>query len=221
MKILFLNLPYKFEISRASRWPEKTKSGTQYYPYWICYAAGVCMNRGYDVELVDCIAKKMTTEQTVQLVKNSAPDYVMGEITTSTCAHDYEVLTAIKQENPGVKIIVGGTHATVLSEQVLKECMAIDVVARQEYDFTLDEIMKNANDLSKVLGITYRAADGSIIHQPDRPWTEDLDELPMVSKVYEKFLNVNDYCYAFAQKPMVQIFSARGCPFHCNFCSYP
>ena len=102
--------------------------------------------------------------------------------------------TAIKQENPGVKIIVGGTHATVLSEQVLKECMAIDVVARQEYDFTLDEIMKNANDLSKVLGITYRAADGSIIHQPDRPWTEDLDELPMVSKVYEKFLNVNEMC---------------------------
>ena len=35
MKILFLNLPYEFEISRASRWPEKTKSGTQYYPYWI------------------------------------------------------------------------------------------------------------------------------------------------------------------------------------------
>lgn len=25
MKILFLNLPYEFEISRASRWPEKQK----------------------------------------------------------------------------------------------------------------------------------------------------------------------------------------------------
>ena len=58
MKILFLNLPYKFAISRSSRWPEKTKSGTMYYPYWLCYAAGVCMDRGYDVELVDCIVKK-------------------------------------------------------------------------------------------------------------------------------------------------------------------
>lgn len=56
---------------------------------------------------------------------------------------------------------------------------------------------------------------------PDRPWTEDLDELPFVSKIYEKFLDVNDYCYAFARKPMIQIFSARGCPFRCNFCSYP
>lgn len=221
MKVLFLNLPYKFAISRASRWPEKTKSGTMYYPYWLCYAAGVCMERGYDVELVDCIAKKMSTEQTVQLVKDSAPNFVMGELTTSTCTYDYEVLCAIKRVNPNVKIIIGGTHATVLSEQVMKECPAIDVVARQEYDFTLDEIMKHWDDLSKVQGITYRDKNGEIIRQMDRPWTEDLDTLPMVSKVYEKFLNVNDYCYTFAQKPMIQIFSARGCPFQCNFCSYP
>ena len=59
MKILFLNLPYKFDISRASRWPEKTKSGTLYYPYWLCYAAGVCMRDGFQVELVDCLVDGM------------------------------------------------------------------------------------------------------------------------------------------------------------------
>ena len=166
MKILFLNLPYEFEISRASRWPEKTKSGTQYYPYWICYAAGVCMDRGYDVDLVDCIARKLTTEQTVELVKQSNADYIMGEITTSTCHHDYQVLTAIKKACPNVKILIGGTHATVLSTKVMEECPAIDVVARQEYDFTLDEIMKNWDNLSEVKGITYRNQSGEIIFQP-------------------------------------------------------
>ena len=88
MKILFLNLPFLFDISRASRWPEKTKSGTLYYPYWLCYAAGVCLEQGYDVELVDCITKKMTREETVELVQKSRPDYVMCELTTSTCAFD-------------------------------------------------------------------------------------------------------------------------------------
>ena len=221
MKILFLNLPYRFPISRASRWPEKTKSGTLYYPYWLCYAAGVCMERGYDVELVDCIAKNINAERTVETVKTSAPDFLMAEITTSTCTYDYLTLRAIKKANPDVRILIGGTHATALSEQVLQECPVIDVVVRQEYDFTLDEVMKNWGNLSEVKGITYREADGEIRRQPDRPWTENLDELPMVSKVYEKFLDVNDYCYSFAQKPMIQIFSARGCPFRCNFCSYP
>ena len=220
MKILFLNLPYKFDISRASRWPEKTKSGTMYYPYWICYAAGVCIEQGFEVDLVDCIARKMSQDQVVSLVKDSNADFVMGELTTSTCEYDFETLNMIKAGNPDVRIIVGGTHATVLSEEVLKECAAIDIVARQEYDFTLGEIMNNNNNLTNVLGITYRQGE-DIVKNEDRPWLEDLDSLPMVSRVYEKFLDVNDYGYSLAENPMIQIFSARGCPFRCNFCSYP
>lgn len=220
MKILFLNLPYKFNISRASRWPEKTKSGTLYYPYWLCYAAGVCMEQGFEVELVDCITKKMSREDTVEQVKTSAPDYVMGEITTSTYDYDLDTIRAIKRACPEVKLIIGGTHATVLSEQVMEQCPEIDVIVRQEYDFTLGEIMRAVGRLETVQGITYRK-DGQIVKNPDRPWLEDMDSLPFVSQVYEKFLDVNDYFYAFARKPMIQIFSARGCPFHCNFCSYP
>lgn len=221
MKILFLNLPYEFDISRASRWPEKTKSGTMYYPYWICYAAGVCMEQGFDVNLVDCITKKMQPEDVIQLISQENPDYIMGEITTSTIAYDYKMLHLIKEKFPNIKILIGGTHATVLSEQVMKDCTAIDIILRQEYDFTVGEVINNQNNLANVKGITWRDENGIINFNPDRPWLEDLDKLPMVSKVYEKFLNVNDYYYAFAQKPMIQIFSSRGCPFHCNFCSYP
>ena len=107
-----------------------------------------------------------------------------------------------------------------MSETVLQECEAIDVVVRQEYDFTIGEIARANGDLSGLLGITYREG-GNIVRKADRPWTEDLDTLPFVSKIFEKFLNPADYCYAFAQRPMIQVFSARGCPFQCNFCSYP
>lgn len=220
MKILFLNLPYKFEISRTSRWPEKTKSGTLYYPYWLAYAAGVCMEQGHDVHLVDCITKKMTADDAIGLVKDVAPGYIMCEITTPTCNLDYELLRSIKEAMPFVNILVGGTHATVLSQQVLEECPAIDVVVRQEYDYTIDDVIKNRNNLEAVMGISFQK-DGQIVSTPDREWAHTLDNLPFVSKVYEKFLDVNDYCYAFAQKPMIQVFSARGCPFRCNFCSYP
>lgn len=220
MKLLFLNLPYKFDVSRASRWPEKTKSGTLYYPYWLCYAAGLCMKQGYDIDLVDCITKKLTQEQTAELVAQESPEYVMCEVTTSTCTYDYETLHKIRAACPTCTIIVGGTHATALPEQVLKTCEAIDIVVRQEYDHTLRDILVSERQLDQVLGITYRS-NGKIISTSDRPWLSDMDEFPFVSTVYEKFLNVNDYCYSLAQSPMIQIFSARGCPFRCNFCSYP
>lgn len=220
MKVLFLNLPYKFDISRASRWPEKTKSGTLYYPYWLCYAAGVCMQQGYDVQLVDCITRKLTQAQTAELAAAEAPDYIMCELTTPTCTYDYETIRMIRKAVPGCRIIVGGTHATALSEQVLEACPEIDVVARLEYDYTIGEIIEAGDDLSGVRGIAYRGEDGVVV-TPDRAWLDDMDALPFVSKVYEKFLDVNDYDYALAQSPMIQISSARGCPYKCNFCSYP
>lgn len=219
-KILFLNLPYKFNISRASRWPEKTKSGTLYYPYWLAYSLGVCEKEGYECKLIDCITKQYTIEQTVQEVKKYSPDYIMTETTTATCDYDYNTLNQIKKENPNTKIIVGGTHATILPEQVLNKCQAIDYVVRQEYDYTVPDIIKNQENINQVLGVSYRE-NNEIKHTEDRPPLENLDELPYVSKVYQKFLNVNDYAYAFAQKPMIQIVSSRGCPNQCNFCSYP
>ena len=218
-KILFLNLPYKFDISRASRWPEKTKSGTLYYPYWLAYCVGVCQKEGLNCKLIDCITRKYTQEDTIQKVQNYNPDYIMTEITTATCEYDYQTINKIKKENPNVKIIVGGTHATILPEQVLKECESIDYVVRQEYDYTVPEIVQN-EDISKVLGVSYHE-NGEIKHTPNRSQLENLDELPYVSKVYQQFLDVNDYAYAFAQKPLIQIVSSRGCPNHCNFCSYP
>ena len=64
-----------------------------------------------------------------------------------------------------------------------------------------------------------------VIHNPDRePSTSDeLDKIPFVSMVYQKHLNVNNYLltYSYSMHPEVQIFTGRGCPFQCTFCSWP
>ena len=217
-EILFLNLPYEFNISRASRWPEKTKSGTLYYPYWLAYCVGVCEEENIKCKLVDCITRQFSVEDTITEIRNTNPEYIMCELTTPTVAYDYNTLNTIKKEFPDVKIIVGGTHATILPEQVLKECKSIDYIVRQEYDFTVPQLVRS-DDLTQVKGISYRNGD-EILHNMDCDLT-DLNKLPFVSKVYQKYLNVDDYAYAFAQKPMIQIVASRGCPNQCNFCSYP
>ncbi len=218
MDILFLNLPYESKISRASRWPEKTKSGTLYYPYWLAYCVGACENEELDCKLVDCITRDHTIEDTIEEIRNADPDYIMCELTTPTASYDYMTLEKIKENFPSIKIIVGGTHATALPEKVIMECKAIDFIVRREYDFTVPRLVKT-DDPESVEGISYRK-DSSIVHNPDCEPT-DLNSLPFVSKVYQKYLNMNDYGYAFAQKPMIQIVASRGCPNRCSFCSYP
>ena len=75
---------------------------------------------------------------------------------------------------------MGGTHATALPEQVLRECAAVDVVVRQEYDYTIGEIIHAGDQLDAVHGITYRK-EGEIVSTPDREWLTDMDDFPFVS----------------------------------------
>lgn len=100
----------------------------------------------------------------------------------------------------------------------------VDIVARFEFEQTIEEIsesLKNRN-FDEINGITYKKAD-KIIHNPDRePSTSEfLDKLPFVSEVYKKHLNVKDYYLSHSFYPMVQIFTGRGCPNYCTFCSWP
>lgn len=220
MKILFLNLPYKIKVSRTSRWPEKTKSGTMYYPYWLAYAAGVVIEKKHEVKLIDSIAKGYSEEETINKINEFNPELIVVEFTTPTVKEDMKFLADCRANGVKGKFAVGGTHVTAMPEVVLNQCSAIDYILTNEYDFTIPELAENLENPQDVKGIVYKN-NGEIIHNEARPYIENLDELPFVSKVYKEYLHVDDYFYALAQHPMIQIFSGRGCPCQCIFCSYP
>ncbi|MBI5204372.1 MAG: hypothetical protein HZA11_05590, partial [Nitrospirae bacterium] len=60
-KVLFLNPPFMSiygKFSREQRSPAVTKSGTFYYPMWLCYAAGLLEKSGFEVKVIDAPAKR-------------------------------------------------------------------------------------------------------------------------------------------------------------------
>ena len=223
MRVIFLNPPFEFKISKESRWPEYTKSGTLYYPYWLAYAAGLMMEKSeHEVLLLDAIAKGWDFNKTIQKIEAFKPDLVVIETTTPTFNNDLRFIKFLK-ERFKCKICLTGTHVSTLPEDSFKSSNEIDFIARREYDYTILDLVstleKNGN-LKNVLGISYKRGK-KIIHNPNRPLIQDLDSLPFVSKVYKKFLNIYDYRYALARYPMIQIWSSRGCPNMCTFCLYP
>ena len=113
----------------------------------------------------------------------------------------------------------------LLSTSILPSSNVVSTVPSLGYDFTLKEItetIEEGNNLKAVKGISYKE-NGKIVHNPNREFTtsEDLDNMPFVSRVYNEHLNIKDYFLSQSLYPEVQIFAGRGCPHKCTFCSWP
>lgn len=222
MKILLLNPPFLHMYSRSSRSPAVTRSGTVYYPIYLSYCCGILEKEGFEVKLVDAPARHYGLGDVLRIVRKVKPKIVVIETSTPSIYNDIKVAEAIKNVIKAFIVLVG-THVSALPEETLKLSDKIDAVARKEYDHTVKDLaytLKEGRNPIKVLGISYRKGK-KIIHNPDRPFIENLDELPFVTSVYKKHLNIEDYFFAAAEYPMVMIMTGRGCPFRCFFCNWP
>ena len=239
MKILCLNPPFKSEhgrFSRTSRSPAVTKSGTIYYPIWLCYAAGVLEDAGFDVKVLDSCADGYNLAQTLAKVSEFKPDMAVLDTSTPSIYSDVETGKAIKTLFPDCFIVLMGTHPSALPVETLAIHPAIDAVAVGEADYTLRELARRLaesnrdrfttdvgyrqNFLKAIDGLAWRSGDQIAVNQR-REFIENLDGLPFVSRVYRKHLDVRKYFFAASDYPEVQIMTARGCIARCTFCVYP
>ncbi len=223
MNILLLNPPFLNKYSKSSRSPAVTKSGTIYFPLWLSYAAGVLDKKGYELKLIDAPAKCMTKEQTLEQIKKFNPALVVIDTSTPSINSDLKFTSMIKKNMPETKTCLVGTHVSATVQEILPRHSAyVDFIARHEYDYTLPEIaevLEGKKNITEVLGISY-CENGKLIENTERPYIENLDELPFVSEVYKKYLDIKDYFYAHVSYPTVSIFSSRGCPSKCFYCMY-
>lgn len=146
MKVLLLNPPHLFKFSRTSRWPEHTKSGTLYYPFWLAYATGVLEESGHQPTLIDAVANGWDFSQTISQVVKINPELLVMETSTPSIVNDVKFAEELK-ELLKAKVLLVGPHVSVLPEQVLNMSKAIDFVVRKEYDYTVLDL---ANALEKM-----------------------------------------------------------------------
>jgi radical SAM superfamily enzyme YgiQ (UPF0313 family) len=225
MNVLVINTPYLPMYSRASRSPAVTKSSTLYYPYWLAYCVGVLEEDGFDVTFLDAPAMGIDKNSVFDIAVKCKPDLTVVDTTTASIYSDVAVGAEIKRLT-GSKIILVGTHASATPEESLGLNDQIDAVARGEFDYTVRDLaraIREKKDFSDITGITYRKGS-EIVRNQRRPFINDLDELPFVSKVYKKHFNrstIDKYFYGESLHPVMTIISGRGCPHQCSFCVYP
>jgi hopanoid biosynthesis associated radical SAM protein HpnJ len=215
MRTLFLNPPSfeGFDGGASSRWPATREIESYWYPVWLCYPAGMLP----DSKVVDAPPHKVSIEQTVAM----AGDYEFLVLFTSTPGFSVDVRIAemMKDANPKLKVAFVGPPVTIDAEATLQASSAIDFVVRREFDRQIVDYA-NGKPLSELPGVSYRV-NGNVVHTPEGGSIENLDELPWVTKVYKRDLDITRYNVPFLLNPFIAFYTSRGCPAMCTFCLWP
>jgi radical SAM superfamily enzyme YgiQ (UPF0313 family) len=106
--------------------------------------------------------------------------------------------------------ILGGFHPT-LKPNIIDKFKCVDMIIRGEGELTFKELLEG-KPKKDILGLSYRE-NGEVIHNPDRPFIKNLDELP-----FPKNELIDSEPYNYLWIPAWVCESSRGCPYNCHFC---
>lgn len=228
MKVYLLNPPYMPHFGRAMRWQNTGRGGTLYYPIWLSYTAAL-LEQSHEIRLIDAPAWNWDKNDVLDDVKIYEPDLIIMDSSFPSLNNDLSVSKFIKKGYDDAKIVLVGPPTSQFSQEILRND-GIDITARWEYDFTIKNLADkleqdeklDGHNLQDIEGISYKNEE-KIFHNEQSQFTDskDLDSIDFVSKIYKNHLNINDYFLGNSLYPEVQIFTGRGCPFHCTFCSWP
>ncbi|MCM8798820.1 MAG: B12-binding domain-containing radical SAM protein [Candidatus Omnitrophica bacterium] len=217
-KIIFLNPPFieahKKVFNRPIRFPTFSYATyTLHPPLFLAYACSYLREKKFVVDLLDAIAGENSLEEVLRIIEEKDFDVVVMETSTPSFFNDLEVAKRIKER--GKKIILVGTHVSVLPEEALSYPW-IDAIVRGEYELSLSEYLSTDNPETKGIGL--RTPEGRIKINPPREPLEDLDLLPYPAR---ELLNKYKYFDPILKNPFTFILAGRGCPYECIFCNWP
>jgi hopanoid biosynthesis associated radical SAM protein HpnJ len=219
-KTLFLQAPSfdGFDGGAGSRYQAKREIRSFWYPTWLAQPAALVPGS----RLLDAPADGLTVAQTLDIAADPQADYELVIIHTSTPSFpsDARFAELLKERKSGIMIGMVGAKVMVDPGPSLLASSAIDFVAREEFDYTCRDVAEGL-PLGEIAGISWKDAQGKVQHNPPRAMIENMDELPFVSPVYHRDLNVKNYFIGYLNYPYVSIYTGRGCRSRCSFCLWP
>ncbi len=186
----------------------------------LCYLAGVLRSAGHDVFVLDATAPyaRRTPAEIAKVIQEYRPDFIGVTLTITHVPESYAYIKSL--QIMGIPIVLGGPHPNACPQEVLDNGGDIVCIGEGEETIVeLAEFFQGKREKSTVNGICFKDEFGKTVFTPARQQIKNLDSLP--------FLDFSDFPiqnYSGSSDPMSNpmfwsIFSSRGCPFDCTFCS--
>ena len=186
----------------------------------LAYIYAAFKDAGCDVRFRDYQCRKIVISDIIDYIEREKFDLIGMQTYITNINRCFEVSELIKERIPQTKIILGGAHATIFADKVIRH-PAIDYIALSEAEATVKELitcMERNSEPKDVLGLYFKDEKKEIHKNPRRPFTKNIDELPVPS--YDIF-EASDYYPAvhIRGKRVHNLITSRGCPYKCTFCS--
>jgi len=180
-------------------------------PVGLYYLAGALNSEGISTALMDFNIELPTRSVFHEHLQHLKPRIVGVTSYTFNFSVAKKITEETKRVEPKTVTVLGGVHASALSNEILRETPALDFIVVGEGEVTFLEMCRKILDgetVEDVRGLALRKDRKVIVNSP-RELVKSLDDLPTPNR---ELLPIEKY-------PVVSVQTSRGCPYNCIFCN--
>lgn len=229
MKILLIDPPMQSIMLARADW----------YPMSLAYLAGSALREGHEVLIYNGehdhkldYVNLTTYSSNYHLYLEALDDYshptwknlssvmaefqpdVVGITSFSVKFPSARRIAAIaKDYSSKVPVVMGGQHATIITDEVLSD-PNIDFVVKGEGEITFVDFLHQFSGDQRwesILGLSFKTSN-RVVHNAPRPLAANLDELAFPAR--QCLYDLEHY----ESHALGKLFASRGCPYQCNYC---
>lgn len=190
-----------------------------YAPLGLLYVCSYLRERGFDVEVFDSTFS--AKDDLFRRLHQGQPSVLGVYANLMTRKNVVEILRVARDS--GWKTVVGGPEPSAYLSEYL--AAGADVIVIGEAEATMEELLAalqspDSESLRKVQGIAFLDAVGNLERTPARPQLSNLDSLPWPAR---NAVDIPAYLKTWKEahgRSSVSLITARGCPYHCRWCSH-
>ncbi|MFX0093635.1 MAG: B12-binding domain-containing radical SAM protein [Candidatus Hodarchaeota archaeon] len=179
--------------------------------FGIAHLFSFLKSQDYQPELL--ILTRATKNQLIdQYITKIQPNLICFTAVTTEYYFISKIASYIKTKYPSIYLLIGGVHASLNPEKVIRD--AFDVVCIGEGEYPLLELveqLKHGKKPHKIQNLWIKK-ENMIEKNPTREFVQNLDSLPFPDReIWRKWIH-----YLDSDKQTILL--GRGCPFQCTNC---
>jgi radical SAM superfamily enzyme YgiQ (UPF0313 family) len=184
-------------------------------PIELAVLCNVARNNGAEaVALKDYPTVGANLQDFIADIKEFQPDLILLNTTAHTINKDLAAFAAAREFFPGVRTVAKGEALAVQAQRILPNHRELDMILDGECELTFGEIVQD-REPSEILGLIWRSSEGQCIHNPPRPFIQNLDDIPLPA---HDLINHSLYRSPENNNIITAVYAQRGCPSKCIYC---